>query len=128
MESLLNLILSVLGSEDVRGSNWVVMLMPFARALGGKRVRKSRATFARDEKGLNRVVTSEMNRVNMFVVGVEKESGDGFLLLVMLMKKIGCTREVPMIDGPWAGGGLQAGAELYGKWPVGDDVEASFFF
>lgn len=54
-----------LGSADARGSSWVVIFMPLARAVGGRKERKTRAAFARGEKGLNRVVTSVMNRVIM---------------------------------------------------------------
>jgi hypothetical protein len=62
----LNLIYSVLGSVDVRGSSCVVMFMPDARAVGGSSDRNSRADLARAEKGLKRVDTSVMNRVIIF--------------------------------------------------------------
>lgn len=54
---------SELGSALDRGSILVVMLMPLCRAPGGRNDRKRRAAFACGEKGLNRVVTSVMNRV-----------------------------------------------------------------
>jgi hypothetical protein len=38
------------------------MAMPWARALGGRKVRKRRAALARLEKGLNLVFTSVMKR------------------------------------------------------------------
>jgi hypothetical protein len=60
---VLNLMRSELGSVDVRGSSCVVMDMPDARAVGGKKERNSRADRARAEKGLKRVVTSVMKRV-----------------------------------------------------------------
>ena len=39
--------------------------MPFARAFGGRKERKTRAALARGEKGLNLVVTLVMNLVIM---------------------------------------------------------------
>ncbi len=50
-------------SGEFRGSMAVVMLMPFARAFGGIKVRNSRAGLAQAEKGLNLAVTSVMNLV-----------------------------------------------------------------
>lgn len=68
---VLNLTVSVLGSVDVRGSSCVVTAMPCWRADGGSCVRNSRAALDRTENGLNRVVTSVMNRVSIVRVGVE---------------------------------------------------------
>lgn len=52
----------MLGSVLCRGSSVVWMLMPAARALGGRKLRKSRAAFACWEKGLNLVFTSVRKR------------------------------------------------------------------
>lgn len=52
----------MLGSVLCLGNSVVWMLMPVARALGGRKVRKSRAAFACLEKGLNLVFTSVRKR------------------------------------------------------------------
>lgn len=55
---VLNLTRRELFSADVLGSSVVLILIPLARALGGRYVRKSRAGLAQAEKGLNLAVTS----------------------------------------------------------------------
>jgi hypothetical protein len=44
------------------------MDVPFARALGGRKVRKRRAGFAQGEKGLNLAETSVINLVIILTV------------------------------------------------------------
>lgn len=65
---VLNFTSSVAGSLLVRGSILVSIFMPSARAFGGIRDRKSRAGFARGEKGLNWTRTSVRNRVIMLAI------------------------------------------------------------
>ena len=62
---VLNLTYMELGSVDVLASSCVLTTIPSSRALGGRFERNSRAGFAPAEKGLNLVVTSVMNRVNI---------------------------------------------------------------
>lgn len=59
---ILNLMYSLLGSVEVRGSNVVEIVMPCERALGGRNARNSRAALDLVEKGLNFVFTSVINR------------------------------------------------------------------
>lgn len=75
----LNLTSRVLGSSEPRGSSVVWIWTPLARTSEGSDERKSRAARDRIENGLNRVLTSVMNRVIMVaavvvvvVVGLEE--------------------------------------------------------
>lgn len=63
MDHALNLTRRELGSFESRGRIVVVMVVPFARAVGGINVRNRRAGFAQAENGLNLAVTSVMNLV-----------------------------------------------------------------
>lgn len=53
----------------------MVMFIPSERAVGGRKERKTRAAFARGEKGLNLVDTSVMKRVIILAVFGIKSSG-----------------------------------------------------
>ena len=55
----------MLCSFEARGSSWVWMLRPSARAVGGSIDRNRRADFAVVEKGLNLAVTSVIHRIFM---------------------------------------------------------------
>lgn len=52
----------MLGSVDCLGNSVVWIVTPWARALGGRKVRNRRAAFACLEKGLNLVLTSVRKR------------------------------------------------------------------
>jgi hypothetical protein len=62
-DNVLNLTRRELGSWEFRGRMVDVMLVPLARAFGGRNVRNKRAGFAQVENGLNLAETSVMNFV-----------------------------------------------------------------
>lgn len=60
---ILNLTCRELGSVEFRGSRVVLIIMPFARAVGGRKVKNNRAGLADALNGLNLAVTSVINLV-----------------------------------------------------------------
>ena len=66
----LNLTSRELDSEEFWGRRTVLILVPFARALGGMRVRRRRAGFAQGENGLNLTEISDMNLVIILAAAV----------------------------------------------------------
>jgi hypothetical protein len=62
-DNVLNFTRRELGSVEVRGRIVDVMVVPLARAFGGRNVRNKRAGFAQVENGLNLAETSVINFV-----------------------------------------------------------------
>jgi hypothetical protein len=78
---VLNFTAKLAGSLLSRGSILDSIFMPSMRAFGGMRERKSRAGFARMEKGLKVTRTSVRKRVIMVDVGVGGWCMDGWELV-----------------------------------------------
>lgn len=81
-------------SFDVFGSNWVWIVMPSARAVGGKFERKSRTDLVLGEKGLNLVLTSVMKRDIILAVRGMYPSGSFGL-------ELGFSRPIGYLTGVW---------------------------
>lgn len=73
-DNILNFTRRELGSFEVRGRMVDVMVVPLARAFGGRNVRNRRAGFAQVENGLNLAETSVINFVIISAAEAQRAS------------------------------------------------------